>query len=100
MLAEDVGQMYSDVMSEMGLRMIMDDQNDETLNGNKSHTITYDPHTTTSRNQHQPTTKPKDTESGISNFMLTVYAVCTDGSIKQTYEAEMKTRNLAARDAS
>lgn len=41
----------------------------------------------------------KDTESGISKFMLTVYAVCTDGSIKQTYQAEMKTRNLAAWDA-
>ena len=38
----------------------------------------------------------KDTESGISKFMLTVYAVCTDGSIKQTYQAEMKTRNLGS----
>eukprot|EP00435_Cladocopium_sp_Y103_P052998 s422_g16.t2 len=39
----------------------------------------------------QTVTTSEDTETGLSNFMLTVYAVCTDGSIKQIYEAEMKT---------
>ena len=38
----------------------------------------------------------KDSETGLSKFVLTVYAVCTDGSINQIYEAEMRTSSLAS----
>lgn len=32
-----------------------------------------------------------DTETGIASFQLTVYAVCSDGSIKQIYTSAMRT---------
>lgn len=34
---------------------------------------------------------PKDTETGISNFQLTVYAECKDGTFHQIYTAAMLT---------
>ena len=36
---------------------------------------------------------PKDTETGISNFQLTVYAECKDGTFHQIYTAAMLTSN-------